>query len=91
LREAGSIVEPPAYGIYEILLPETVADNWQVPAYLQLAFADTKQKEVTQLGYNHPLVEQMVQGAYGRSASTRLYANVLRLDKSGIDELAIKS
>ncbi len=91
LREAGSIVEPPAYGIYEILLPETVADNWQVPAYLQLAFADTKQKEVTQLGYNHPLVEQMVQGAYGRSASTRLYTNDLRLDKSGIDELAIKS
>jgi hypothetical protein len=91
LQEAGSLVEPPAYGVYEVLLPEAVADSWHVPAYLQLAFTDTEQKDVTQLGYNHPMVEQMVQGAYGRPASTRLFINDLRLDKSGIDDLAIKN
>jgi hypothetical protein len=91
LQEAGSLVEPPAFGVYEVLLPEAVADSWHVPAYLQLAFTDTEQKDVTQLGYNHPLVEQMVQGAYDHSASTRLFINGLRLDKSGIDDLAIKN
>jgi hypothetical protein len=91
LQEADSIVEPPAYGVYEVLLPEAVAGRWQVPAYLQLAFADTERDDVTQLGYNHPLVEQMVQEAHEQPASARLYVNNLRLDKSGVDELAIKS
>ena len=29
-RQAGGIVEPPAYGIYEALLPEQVARRWNV-------------------------------------------------------------
>lgn len=91
LEEAGSLVEPPAFRVYEVLLPETVAERWQVPAYMQLAFTDTDREEAIQLGYNHPLVEQMVQEANGRSASTTLYINNLRLDKSNIDELAINS
>lgn len=91
LEEAGSLVEPPAFGVYEVLLPEKVAERWQVPAYMELAFTDTDQEEATQLGYNHPLVEQMVQEANGRSASTTLYINNLRLNKSNIDELAINS
>ena len=72
LQEAGSIVEPPAYGVHEALLPEAVAARWRVPSYLQLAFSGDDQAGVTRLGYNHPLVEQMVQEAHGRSASTRL-------------------
>ncbi|MCP4358151.1 MAG: hypothetical protein GY796_09080 [Chloroflexi bacterium] len=91
LQEAGGIVEPPAYNVYEALLPETVADRWRVPDYLRLAFAETEQEDVTRLGYNHPLVEQMVEEAYGRSASSRLYINNLRLNKSSVDELAMKS
>lgn len=91
LQEAGSIVEPQAYGVYEVLLPEAAAARWSVPAYLQLAFTDAGPDDATRLGYNHPLVEQMVQEAHGRSASTCLYVNDLRLDKSGVDELAIKS
>jgi hypothetical protein len=91
LQEAGGIVEPPAYGVYEALLPETAAARWGVPAYLQIAFTGDDQDGLTRLGYNHPLVEQIVQEAHGRSASTRLYANDLRLDKSGVDELAVKS
>ena len=91
LREAGSIVEPPAFGVHEVLLPETVAARWHVPAYLQLAFTDAEQDDATRLGYNHPLVEQMVQEAHGRSASTCLYITNLRLDKSGVDDLAVKN
>lgn len=90
LQEVGGIVEPPAYGIYEALLPEPVAARWRVPAYLQLAFTDTE-REATVLSYNHPLVEEMVQEVSDRSASSLLYINNLRLDKTGIDDLATKS
>ena len=38
-RQAGGIVEPPAYGVYEVLLSEEVARRWEVPAYRRLAFA----------------------------------------------------
>ncbi len=90
LQEVGGIVDPPAYGVYEALLPEAVAVRWRVPAYLRLAFTDTEQ-EATILGYNHPLVEQMVQELNDHPASSLLYINNLRLDKTGVDDLAIKS
>jgi hypothetical protein len=88
LEELGSLVEPPAFRIYEALLPEPVAERWQVDPYVQLAFSDTDREGVTQLGYNHPLVEQMVQEANGRFASAALYINDLRLDKTDLDDLA---
>lgn len=88
LEEVGSLVEPPAFRICEALLPEPVAERWQVDPYVQLAFSDTEREGVTQLGYNHPLVEQMVQEANGRSASATLYINDLRLDKTDLDDLA---
>lgn len=91
LEEAGSLVEPPTFRVYEVLLPEKVAERWQVEPYLQLAFTDTEQEKATRLGYNHPLVEKMVQEANGRTASTRLYINDLRLDKNNIDETAVNS
>lgn len=91
LEEAGSLVEPPAYRIYEVILPEAIAERWDVPAYLQLAFTDTEREEAIRLGYNHPLVEKMVKEAHNRFASTCLFINNLRLDKKGIDEIAIKS
>ena len=91
LEEAGSLVEPPAYRIYEVILPEVIAERWDVPAYLQLAFTDTEREEAIRLGYNHPLVEKMVKEAHNRFASTCLFTNNLRLDKKGIDEIAIKN
>jgi hypothetical protein len=90
LEEAGSLIEPPAYRIYEVILPEAIAERWDVPAYLQLAFTDTEREEAIRLGYNHPLVEKMVKEAHNRSASTCFSINNLRLDKKGIDEIAIK-
>jgi hypothetical protein len=40
-REAGAIVEPPAYGMYEVLLPDDLAARLGVPAYQRFAFDDT--------------------------------------------------
>ena len=68
-REAGAIVEPPAYGVYEVLLPDTVAARLDAPAYQRLAFGDAltteadRTDEVTRLSYGHPLVESLIEAA----------------------------
>jgi hypothetical protein len=38
-KQVGGLVEPPAYGIYEILLPDEVAARWGVSAHQRLIFA----------------------------------------------------
>ncbi|MDY7077234.1 MAG: hypothetical protein SXV54_09950 [Chloroflexota bacterium] len=93
-REAGGIVEPPAYGIYEILLPEEVARHWDVPAYRRLAFTDTPPADMadaedfTIVGYGHPLVEMLMEEARAEPACVQVYINDLRLNKRGLLELA---
>lgn len=84
----GGIVEPTAFDVHELLLPEPVAARWGAPAYQQITFGEQAPPETTRLGYNHPLVEQMVQEAHAHPASTRLYINGLRLDKSNLENLA---
>lgn len=88
LQEAGALIEPPAFQVYEVLLPDAAARRWQQPTYLQLAFTETEQADATHLGYNHPFVEHLVQEAHEHPASTRLIIDNLRLDKTGLDELA---
>lgn len=95
-REAGAIVEPPAYGVYEVLLPDDLAARLGVPAYQRFAFDDalTTQRtleaddEVTHLSYSHPLVESLIEAARQRPACARLYVNAVRLDKRGLADLA---
>ncbi|HEX6386417.1 MAG TPA: hypothetical protein VF177_17230 [Anaerolineae bacterium] len=91
LEQVGSIVEPAAYGVHEVLLPEAVAERLGTAAYQQIAFDEVAENGVTRLGYNHPLVEQMVQEVHDRPASARTYVNGLRLDKSGLEDLAAKT
>ena len=40
-REGGAIVEPPAYGVYEVLLPDELAARLGVSGYQRFAFGDT--------------------------------------------------
>jgi hypothetical protein len=93
-REAGAIVEPPAYGVYEVLLPDTVAARLDAPAYQRLTFGDAltteahRTDEVTHLSYGHPLVESLIEAARQAPACARLYVNAVRLDKRGLADLA---
>ena len=93
-REGGAIVEPPAYGVYEVLLPDELASRLDVPAYQRFAFDDALATEtdgageVTRLGYGHPLVESLIEAARQVPACTRLYVNTVRLDKRGLADLA---
>jgi hypothetical protein len=93
-REGGAIVEPPAYGVYEVLLPDELASRLDVPAYQRFAFDDALATEtdgageVTRLSYGHPLVESLIEAARQVPACTRLYVNTVRLDKRGLADLA---
>jgi hypothetical protein len=93
-RQAGGIVEPPVYGIYEVLLPEEVSRRWNVPTYRRLAFADevladvADTEDVAILGYGHPLVETLVEETRTEPACVLVYVNDLRLDKRGLFGLA---
>lgn len=93
-REAGAIVEPPAYGVYEVLLPDAQARRLGVLEYQRFAFDDALATEgngadeVTHLSYGHPLVESLIEAARRVPACTRLYVNAVRLDKRGLADLA---
>ncbi len=93
-RQAGGIVEPPAYGVHEVLLPGEVARRWNVPAYQRLAFADeapveaTGMEDVTIVGYGHPLVETLMEETRAEPACVLAYVNDVRLDKRGLLALA---
>ena len=93
-RQAGGIVEPPAYAIYEVLLPEDIAHRWDVPTYQRLAFAGEAPPEIadtedfTLMGYGHPLVDTLVEEIRAEPACTVAYVNDLRLEKRGLLELA---
>jgi len=93
-QEAGAIVEPPAYGVHEALLPDALAAHLGVPAYQRFAFDDILAAEadgtdkVTYLSYGHPLVESLIEASRQVPACARLYVNAVRLDKRGLADLA---
>ena len=100
-REAGAIIEPPAYGVHEVLLPDALAAHLGVSAYQRLAFDDMPTAEtegsvrdlrpideVTHLSYGHPLIESLIEAARQVPACARLYVNAVRLDKRGLADLA---
>ena len=88
LEEIGSLVEPKSFGVREVLLPDEVAESWNTAVYQQITFDEIDNPAAIRLGYNNPLVEQMVEQARSQPASTRYFINGLRLDKTGLDELA---
>jgi hypothetical protein len=94
IRHVGGIVEPPAYDIYDVLLPEEVAGRWGISAYQRLAFDNEPPAEaadVTVVGYGHPLVERLIEESQAETACTLAAINDVRLDKRGLAELARKT
>lgn len=89
-RQVGGLVEPPAYGIYEILLPDEVAARWGVEPLQKLVFTSETQSagdlpgEVTRLTYTHPLVETIVEELRQQAANGLFFVNNVRLEKPGL-------
>ncbi|HLB48483.1 MAG TPA: hypothetical protein VJL59_15870 [Anaerolineales bacterium] len=88
-RVLGGVVEPPAYGVYDVLLPDSAAAQLGVEPFQRFAFAeDAADEGVTHLAYGHPFVERMAELARETPACARFYINDVRLDKTGLAALA---
>lgn len=91
-RLSGGIVEAPAFGMYEVLLPESVAARLGVDAFQRFTFDEEQAQEagdtITHLSYGHPLIEEMVEAVMAAPANARFYINQVRLEKQGLLELA---
>ncbi len=89
-QSEGAIVEPPAYGVCEVLLPEALAAQLNVPAWQEIVFDETEPEASDGKLYltrGHPLVDRLVERARRAPAPAQAYINAVRLDKKGLAEL----
>jgi len=59
-EEVGGLIERPAYGLVDLLLPDEVAHHLRTEPLVRLAFIEetaTAHPEATYLTYGHPLLE----------------------------------
>ena len=94
LEEAGSIVMPPEFGVYDVLMPDELADSLALEDHTRFAFGGQNQNgqpdDAVQLGVSHPLIEQVAQTLTDHPVNVRTYIRGLRTDKRGLAELARK-
>lgn len=94
LEETGSVVMPPAFGIYEVLIADDLAAYLNLGDYARLTFtpasAEAPPADVVPISVNHPLVESIAQVITQEPANARAYIGGVRLDKRGLAELAQK-
>ena len=88
----GAIVDPPHYGVHEVLLPDPLAKELDVPVLQEIVFGkmgpedgDPSKLYLTQ---GHPVVERLVANARRTAAPAQAYINSVRPTKHGLDELA---
>ena len=83
-RQVGALVEPPAYGAYEVLLPDEAAARWGISPHQKIVFEAAHQQDgVTFLHYGHALIETIVEELRGQSANGQFFINNVRPDKPG--------
>ena len=84
-RQVGGLVEPPAYHIHEVLLPEDISSRWGIEPHQRFVFdAADLREDAVYLYYGHPLVETMVNELCQQSANGQFYINNIRPEKSGL-------
>ena len=84
-RQVGGLVEPPAYTLYEVLLPDDISARWGIEPHQRFAFdAAHHQEGSVYLYYGHPLVETIVNELRWQSANGQFYVNNIRPEKPGL-------
>ncbi len=88
-QQVGALVEPPAFGMHEVLLPEEVARRWKVNPLQLFVFAGNEEtgpagRTITFLHYGYPLVETIVEEIRSRTANGQFFINNIRLEKPGL-------
>lgn len=83
-RQVGALVEPPAYDVHEVLLPDEAAARWGISPHQKIVFDAAHQQDgVTFLHYGHALIETIVEELRGQSANGQFFINNVRPDKPG--------
>lgn len=87
-EHAGALVTPPAWGVYEVLLPDDLAARLGVDSYLRLSFGADGETDALRLSVNHPLVEAIAEETLQEAGHALVFINHVRLDKRGLFEQA---
>ncbi|MBX2999046.1 MAG: hypothetical protein KF893_11100 [Caldilineaceae bacterium] len=93
LEQEGGVVAPPAFGIYEALLPEDLAADLGIDDFVRLNFSAENppaDADAVRLSVNHPLVETIAEQVTTQPANAMVYVNHVRLEKRGLLDLARK-
>lgn len=96
-RQVDGLVEPPAYGTYEVLLPDEVAARWGISPHQRFAFGTETDPEnagtrnAVYLHFGHPLVETLVDEIRTKTANGRFFINNVRLEKPKLYEVIEKA
>lgn len=95
-RQVGGLVEDPAYGVHEVLLPDEVAARWEIDPHQKFIFSagdgnssiedkpGSGEDKPTLLHYGHPLVETVVEELRRQPANGLFFINDVRLEKPGL-------
>ncbi len=84
-RQVGALVDPPAYGAYEVLLPDEAAARWGISPHQKIVFDAVHQQDgVTFLHYGHALIETIAEELRGQSANGQFFINNVRPEKPGL-------
>lgn len=84
-RQVGGLVEPPAYNLYEVLLPDDVSVRWGMAPHQRFVFdAAHLREDSVYLYYGHPIVETIVSELRWQSANGQFFINNIRPEKPGL-------
>jgi hypothetical protein len=89
-QEIGGLIERPAYGLADVLLPDEIAHRLGTDALVRLAFTEetaAAHPEAIHLTYGHPLLEEIEEEMQGRGLALRRYVNQVRLERPGLFQL----
>jgi len=96
-RQVDGLVEPPAYGAFEVLLPDEVAARWSIASHQRFAFGPETDsngsgaQNVVHLHFGHPLVETIVDEVRTKTANGCFYINNVRPEKPKLYEVIEKA
>src|SRR5512139_261546 len=84
------LVEPPAYGAYEVLLPDEVAARLRTESHQRLTFSP-EAKNSHYIHFGHTLVDTIVEELRQKTANARFFVNHVRPEKPGLYEVIEKA
>jgi hypothetical protein len=84
------LVEPPAYGAYEVLLPDEAAARWGVKSHQRIAFAPGIEN-AQYIHFGHALVDSIVEELRRKTANARFFVNNVRPEKPRLYEVIEKA